>query len=269
MTVQALKTSVDAKMPNTLVTQDYVDYINDLEASVYMDTVKEFVSVYIPLIAGQHQYSFPTGATILDIESVLLNGAELPKRDLRQKNKRGYYKEQNKFALYPCPSQSDTSYISGENEITFGADSITTIGDNFTGFAAGDTLLVSGATTAANNLYAVVAKVEAKKLTFADDVFADGADAAAITVSKPSLEVVYRVKPTAKTAAGIASETLLLPDAFANMYRYYIFAQICLLREQYDKANVWMEYYNGRMLEFRIWYENNRPKQHNAYKRRW
>lgn len=267
MTVQALKTSVDAKMPNTLVAQDYVDFVNDLEASVYMDTVKEFASEYIPLVAGQHQYDFSTGTTILDIESVFLNGTELPKRDLRQKNTRGYYKEQDKLALYPCPSHSDTSYVSEAGDITFDTNSITTAGDDFTGFAVGDTLLVSGATTAANNRYAAAAKVEAKKLTFADGTFTEEADAAVVTISKPSLEVVCRTKPTAKTAAGIATETLLLPDAFTNMYRYYIFAQICLLREQYDKANVWMEYYNSRMVEFRIWYENNRPKQHIPYKR--
>lgn len=269
LTVQTLKTSVDAKMPNTLVIQDYVDFVNDLEASVYSDTIKEFQSVFIPLVANRHQYSFPTGSTILDIESVLLNGTELPKRDLRQKNTRGYYKEQDKLALYPCPSHSDTNYVSGAGDITFDTDFITTMGDDFTGFAVGDILLVSGATTAANNRYAAVAKVEAKKLTFADGTFTEEADAAVVTISKPSLEVVCRVKPTAKTAAGISTETLLLPDAYVNIYRYYIFAQICMLREQYDKANVWMEYYNSRMVEFKIWYENNRPKQHNAYRRRW
>lgn len=269
LTVQTFKTSVDAKMPNTLVAQDYVDFINDLEASVYLETIKEFQSVYIPLLANQHQYSLPTGTTILDIESVFLNSVELPKRDLRQKNTRGYYKEQNSLTLYPCPSQSDTSYVSGENEITFDSDSITTTGDDFTGFAVGDILLVSGATTAANNRYTTVTKVNAKKLTFPDDTFTDEADAAAITISKPSLEVICRVKPTAKTAAGMASETLLLPDAYVNIYRYYIYAQICLLREQYDRANVWMEYYNSRMAEFKIWYDNNRPKQHIPYRRRW
>lgn len=267
MTVQKLISSVSAKMPSTLANQDYVDFINELEASVYVDTVKEFISVYIPIVANQHQYNFPTDTTILEVESVFLNTIELVKRDLRQKNTRGYYTEQGKLTLYPVPSVSDTAYVSSANEITFDTDSITTIGDDFEGFTIGDTALISGATT--NNLYAVVTAVEAKKLTFAEGTFAAGADTEVITISVPSLEVVCRVKPTEKTVINISTDTLLLPDSFINVYRYYIFAQICLLREQYDKANVWMEYYNSRIAELRMWYENNRPKQQIPFKRRW
>ena len=63
MTVQKLISSVSAKMPSTLANQDYVDFINELEASVYVDTVKEFdISIY-RLWLTQHQYNFPTDTT--------------------------------------------------------------------------------------------------------------------------------------------------------------------------------------------------------------
>lgn len=269
MTVTALIASILSKMPHSLVNQDIVDFINDVESQLYTDTIKEFVSIYIPLVANQAQYSFPTGVTILDTESVFLHGVELSKRDLRQKNWRGYYKEGDKLTLSPVPSTSDTVYVSGGNEITFAATTITTTGDDFTGVAIGSIILVSGATTAANNKYATVTGVAAKVLTFPADTFTAGADAAAVTISVPSLEVVSRYKPTAKLLANITTETLLLPDAFIDVYRYYAYAQISYLREQFDRGNNWLSQYKARLSDFRIWYENNRPKQHIQYKKSW
>ena len=269
MTVQALITSITSKMPNTLVNQDFLDFVNELEQALYSDTVKEFISTYIPLIANQAQYSFPTGVTLLDCESVFLSSVELTKRDLRQKNSRGYYKEGDKITLSPVPSVSDTSYVSGAGQITFAATTITTTGSDFTGISVGDTILVSGATTAANNKYATGTGVAAKVLTFPASTFTAGADAAAVTVSLPSLEVVSRYKPTAKLLANIATDTLLLPDSFIDIYRYYIYAQICFLREQFDRGNNWVSQYQNRMSDYKIWYENNRPKQHISYRKRW
>jgi len=269
MTVSTLITSISAKMPHTLVNQDIVDFVNDVEAQLYTDTIKEFISTYIPLIANQAQYSFPTGVTILDIASVFLYGAELPKRDLRQKNWRGYYKEGNMLTLYPTPSVSDTAYVSGAGEITFAATTITSTGDDFTGINVGDIVLVSGADTAANNKYAVVTGVAAKVLTFPADTWSAGLDAGAVTVSVPSLEVVSRYKPTIKALANITTDTLLLPDAFVDIYRYYAYAQISYLREQFDRGNAWLNQYRTRLSDFRIWHENNRAKKHTQYKKSW
>jgi hypothetical protein len=269
MTVTTLITSIGTKVPHALLSQDILDFINDVESELYTDTIKEFLSTYIPLVANQAQYSFPTGVTILDVESVFVYGVEYPKRDLRQKSTKGYYKEESKLTLYPVPSVSDTSYVSGAGEITFAATTITTTGDDFSGFAVGDIILVSGATTAANNKYAVITTVAAKVLTFPAGTFSAGADAAAVTVYKPSLEVVSRYKPTTKLLADIATDTLLLSDAFIDIYRYYAYAQICFLREEFDRGNNWLSQYKNRLSDFKIWYENNRPKQHIPYKRRW
>jgi hypothetical protein len=268
MTVQTLITSISTKMVNVLANQDYVDFINALESTVYSDTIKEFFSTFIPLYDNTNQYSFPTSVTLQDIESVFVNGAEYDKIDLRQKCK-GYYLENSKLALYPIPSDTDDSYVSSAGQITFASGSITTTGADFSGFSVGDTILVAGATTTANNKYAVITAVAAKVLTVPTGTFSAGLDAAAVTVWLPSLEVVSRYKPTAKLLAAIATDTLLLPDAFVDLYRYYIYEQICLLREQFDIANNWGIAFNNKMSDFKIWYENSRPKKQVVYKRRW
>jgi hypothetical protein len=269
LVIQSLITSINSKMPNSYSDQDKLDWVNEIESSVYTDTIKEFISTYIPLVANQAQYDFPSGVTILDIESVFLNGVEIPKLDLRQKNSTGYYKEGNKLTLYPTPSLSDTKYVSGAGQITFATDSITTTGSDFSGFSIGDTILVSGATTTVNNKYAVITAVAAKVLTFPANTFTAGVDAAVVTIYLPSLEVISRYKPTAKLIANIGTDTLLLPDAFIDIYRYYIYAQMCFLREQFDKGDNWLSVYNSRMKDYKIFYDNNRPKKQVSSKKRW
>ena len=46
MTVSTLITSIAAKMPHSLVSQDIVDFFNDVESQLYSDAVKEFISTY-------------------------------------------------------------------------------------------------------------------------------------------------------------------------------------------------------------------------------
>ena len=269
MTVSALITSILTKMPHTLTNQDILDFINDVEQQIYNSTVKEFMSTYIPVTANLAQYSFPSGVTILDIEAAFLNNYELSKRDLRQKNWRGYYKEGDKLTLSPVPSVTDTAYVSGAGNITFGTATITTVGADITGFSVGDVALISGATVAGNNKYATVITVAAKVLTFPASTFTAGADAASVTIYKPSLEVISRYKPAVKLVADIATDTLLLPDAYTDVYRYYIYAQLCYLREQFDKGNNWLVSYNARLNDFKIWYSGVRPRLHIPYKREW
>ena len=144
MKVTALIGSVLTKMPHTLTSQDILDFINDVESQLYSETVKEFISTYIPLVANQSQYSFPEGVNILDVEALFVNGLEYQKRDLRQTNKRGYYKEGDKLTLSPIPNKTDTSYVSFFNEIAFDTSTITTVGNDFEGFKSGDVVLISG-----------------------------------------------------------------------------------------------------------------------------
>jgi len=258
-------------MPHTLTNQDILDFINDVEQQIYNSTVKEFTSTYIPLTANLAQYSFPSGVTILDIEAAFLNNYELSKRDLRQKNWRGYYKEGDKLTLSPIPSVTDTAYVSTQGAIRFYDNRIVTTGPDFTEFLAGNTIIISGATNSANNKSAVIRSLVAKTLTFDDDTFIAGVyiDDNAITITLPSLEVISRYKPTVKLVADIATDTLLLPDAYTDIYRYYIYAQLCYLREQFDKGNSWLIQYNTRLNDFKIWYSGVRPRLHIPYKREW
>lgn len=269
MTVATLITSILAKVPHTFTNQDILDFINDVEAQAYNDTIKDLYSTYIPLVAYQPQYSFPTGVGILDCEAVFLYGNEIPKLDIRQKNIKGYYVEGAKLTISPVPSESDSSYVSGAGEITFAANSITTTGDDFEEFVVGDIVLISGATTAANNKYALVVSVADKVLTFPASTFSAGLDAGAVTISVPSLEVIARYKPTTKLLANIATDTLLLPDAFIDVYRYYAYAQMNYLRENFDIGNNWLMQYQTRLNDLKVWYGNTKPKAQIPNKKRW
>ena len=267
MTVATIITSILAKVPHTFTNQDVLDFINDVESQIYNDTIKDFYATYIPIVAYQHQYSFPTGTNILDCEAVFLYGNPLTKLDLRQNSTVGYYVEDGKLTLYPIPTIADSYYTSSAGEITFATNSITTTGDDFAEFVVGDTVLISGATTSANNKYAVVVGVAAKVLTFPAGTFSAGADAAVVTIYKPSLQVVSRYKPTTKLLSNIATDTLLLPDAFVDIYRYYAYAQMNFLREQFDVGNNWLMQYQNRLNDFKIFYSSARPRE--QVKRRW
>lgn len=269
LTVTTLIASILAKMPSTLNTQDILDFINDVEQQIYTETVKEFTSTYIPLTANIAQYSFPTDVNLLDIESVFFYRVNFPKLDLRQKDWRGYYKEGDKLTLSPVPVVSDTSYVSGAGEITFATNTITTTGADFTGVTVGDTVLISGATTAGNNKYVTVITVGAKVLTFPSSTFTAGVDANIITIYVPALEVISKYKPAVKLIANIATDTLALPDSFIDLYRYYCYAQIAALRENFEISNNWVASYQNRLREFRIYYSNNSPRMQSHYNRRW
>jgi hypothetical protein len=196
MTVQELITSIDSKVPNSFTSQDKVDFINELEQSIYYDIVKKFVSNKIGLTADVSSYDYPTGVTFEDIEAVLLNDNELKKLVIRQKFKHGYFDDGGKLALYPTPSMTDD-------------------------------------------------------------------------VESPSLEVISRFRPTKKLIGNIATDTLVLPDVYADIYRYYIYSQIAYLRENFAVGDNWARKYNARIGDFTIWYDNHRPKEYLKQKSRW
>lgn len=192
MKVSEIITSISAKMPNSLANQDMLDFINDVEAQLYNETIKDFVTTIIPTVAGQAEYDFPANVTILDIEALLLDNVELPKRDVRQGNRAGYYGDGGKLTLSPVPSSANTS-----------------------------------------------------------------------------IKVISRLKPTVKLIADISADDLLLPSAYIDIYRYYAYAQISFLREQFDRGNSWLMQFNTRMNDYKMWYNNNKPRMFVKYNRRW
>ena len=65
------------------------------------------------------------------------------------------------------------------------------------------------------------------------------------------IKVVYLTKPTSKT---LVTDELLLPNQFINAYRYYIYAQILLLRDEDSRVEKWMMQFNEIERKLVEWY---------------
>jgi hypothetical protein len=158
------------------------------------------------------------------------------------------------FASGTFTAQAETGTVN------IATNAIYTSGANFSGFVVGDVALVSGCLlNTTNNKYAVITDVQDSVLTFASGTFAAQAEAAAITIKAPKIKVTYDSKPTAKTVAGIATETLLLPDRFVDVYRYYNIAQMSLYDKDFKIYKNYMTLYNQKLADFERWYGDRRP----------
>ena len=145
--------------------------------------------------------------------------------------------------------------------INLATNGIYTSGAHFTGFEAEKFALVSGCLlNTANNKYARIFAVADHFLTFALGTFAAQAETAVITIKQPSIAMVYKYRRTAKTVALIASETLLLPDRFIEMYYQYCIAQIYLYNNEFEIYNNWMGFYNASVADYEKWYEENKSQ---------
>jgi hypothetical protein len=197
LTVSALITSIASKFDHSYDNQDILDLINEVEQSVYSEYIKEFDSAVLATVAEQSAYDLSTGVSFDAIESLFVNGSEYKKRDLRQHETKGFYKDgDGKLCLYPVPTTTDA-------------------------------------------------------------------------VGSETVLIVYRKKPAVKLVAAIETDTLSLPEAFTDIYRYYIKGQICFLQKEFTEGRNWLELFNSRTLDLVKWWGNNRPKAHIPYKRRW
>ena len=64
-------------------------------------------------------------------------------------------------------------------------------------------------------------------------------------------------KPTAKTLESMGSDELSLLEfghRWIQMYELYIYGQLCLVREEYGKANNYFMLYNSMIDEFVMFY---------------
>lgn len=79
------------------------------------------------------------------------------------------------------------------------------------------------------------------------------------------IQLICLTKPTKKT---LTSENLLLPDQFVNAYKYYIQAQILILKDEDSRAQKWLNLYNDEEIKISQWYPApySPPKTiHNVY----
>lgn len=80
-------------------------------------------------------------------------------------------------------------------------------------------------------------------------------------ISDPKIRLVYLDKPTKKLIDNIATDTLLIPDKFKDIYEYYFMARIAhLAGESTDYANN-MAMFNNRVAEFERWWDDHRPQR--------
>ena len=179
--------------------------------------------------------------------------------------------ENNKEAVITGVAASVLTFASG----TFDADTtpdtgtinlatncIYTSGVDFDGFAVDDVALVSGCLlNTNNNKYGVITDVQDDVLTFALGTFTAQAEVAAITIQAPKIKMIYQVKPTTKLIADIATDTLLIPDRFKNIYTYYCLAQMAYFDKEYKDYQVHMTMYNNRVQEYENWYGGVKPQR--------
>jgi hypothetical protein len=234
-------------------------WINLCESNVFGDTIKRYLVKYYARTLNAFQFALPAGVDFTSVKKVYVNGVRYKKKDVRAyKESRSFWYEDGKLCIYPVCSISDTSYVSGAGEITFATNSIMTTGDEFT-FSIGDVILVSGATTAANNKYATVIGKGTKTLSFASGTFTAGADAAAVTIAAPKIKVVYEDVPGTKLLANIATDELLIPDRFIQIYDYFLMGKIAYLAKKFAEAANHNVMYNNAVKEYQDWWEAHRP----------
>jgi hypothetical protein len=235
-----------------------VSFVNALELLIYDTVIKECTVNYTALAANIQAYSLPSGVTWNDVLSVAIGDIEYNKLNATINSQKGYWYQDSKIFLYPVPDTADDSYVSGASKITFATNTITTTDDDFEEFQVGDYILISGCTVnTGNNKYALVITVADKVLTVPASTFTAGLETAAITIAVPSMKVVSRYHPTKKAVANIATDTLLLPDSFAMLYNYYIYAEISDLRREWGDSQQWRLKFNSKLTDFIQWYQVN------------
>jgi len=260
-TVSAFITELDLRYPNAFTNTNKLAWVNELELSLYTDIIEEYRVAYYSRTAHIQELTLPSGVTFDDVYSVWVDSVQYQKNSLRHYNTlKSFWHENNKLQIYPIPTENDSSYVSGAAEITFAVSTITTTGDDFIGFTAGDIILVSGCSDeTANNKYATIVSVAAKVLAFATGTFTAQAESAAVTITAPKVKLIYRYTPTEKVVGNIATDTLLLPGRFNSLYYFYAMAQMALLNREFDEYSNYQTLYNSALADFVRWYEDRRP----------
>ena len=155
---------------------------------------------------------------------------------------------------------ADTTADTGT--INIATNCIYTSGAEFSGFQTGEITLVSGCTDETdNNKYAILFAVADSVLTFPLGTFTAQVETSAVTISQPTIKMVYRYRRTSKLVANIATDTLLLPDRFHEIYYLYCYAQMAMLNRDFAEYNNWVDMYRVEVAEYQIWYESQRPKK--------
>lgn len=261
MTIQAFLNDFALKFSHTYSNTEMINWINQIDNKVYTDTKESFNVAYYKKILNETSILLPTGVEFEDISSLQVNGIPYQASTSnvsRYDRGRFYFYENGRLEIRPIQDGTDITYTSDANEITFRTNTITTTGDDFVGICIGDTVTITGALlNTANNKTAIVVDVDLKVLTFPASTFTAQAEAAAITLTVPTIRLVYKAKPTEKTIADIATE-LMIPRKFQEIYEYYLMFKISLVRKEFNDANNYSVLFNNMVDAYEKDYQSKK-----------
>jgi hypothetical protein len=235
-------------------------WINLAESNVFGDTIKNYLVQYYARVLNAFQFALPSGVDFTSVKKVYVNGRKYKKKDIRAyKENHSFWYEDGKLCIYPACTETDLSNVSGAGEITFATDKITTTGDEFT-FSIGDVVLISGSGTVANNKYATVIGKGTKVLNFAAGTFTAGLDGAVVTITAPKIKMTYENVPGTKLIANIATDELLIPSKYLEIYDFFLMSKIAYLAKKYAEAQNHSAYFTARVADYMEWWESHRPQ---------
>lgn len=73
------------------------------------------------------------------------------------------------------------------------------------------------------------------------------------------MEIIYRYRPTLKTVDGMQDEDLSIEFPYIDIYEYYLYSKICMLNDEFGKANNWVSAYNQRVDDYLLYVQKNKP----------
>ena len=234
-------------------------WINLVESN--LDIKKAYVNKYYSRLLNGYNVSLPSGVEFENVFKVFVGGRKYKKKDARAYNEYyTYWYEDGKVCFYPAFAEIDLSYVSGSGELTFSTNTISTTGDDF-GFCVGDVVNVSGCTLhTANNKTARIISTAENILTFADGTFTAGLETGIVNISKAGIKLTYEYVPTIKLIANIATDTLMLPDRFQEIYDYFLMSKIAYLAKDYNDSQNHIMMHNAAVARYDEWWENHRPE---------
>lgn len=109
MNMQDVVSYVDDVRPNDYSEAAKIILMSDLDGMVKDEIMKTYSYDEIMRVMDQAAYDLPTGVDFSSIETVFVDGSEIPKIDFRSFERDGYYLDSTgKIAFYPVPAVTDT-----------------------------------------------------------------------------------------------------------------------------------------------------------------
>lgn len=110
MKAETLINSIDSKYPNTVETQDKLDWISELELTLFSNVIKELHEKEIDIVPSQEMYSLGD-IKYEDVELVMVDTTPYTPMDLLFHKPYSFYKKNGMLALDPIPTLEKKIYI--------------------------------------------------------------------------------------------------------------------------------------------------------------